>query len=79
MIELHGTLNAEGFMTNTQTTKEVLSRKEAAEYLGVCKTTLDRLGIPKTQIRRRVLYRREILDKWLSQNTKSAKGKGSPA
>ncbi|MCL1955243.1 MAG: helix-turn-helix domain-containing protein [Spirochaetes bacterium] len=56
-------------MTNTQSTKEVLSRKEAAAYLGVCKTTLDRLSIPKTQIRRRVLYRKEIIDKWLSQHT----------
>jgi excisionase family DNA binding protein len=50
-------------------TKEILSRKEAAEYLGVCKTTLDRLNIAKTQIRRRVLYRKEVLDKWLTQHT----------
>jgi len=50
-------------------TKEILSRKEAAEYLGVCRTTLDRLNIAKTQIRRRVLYRKEVLDKWLAQHT----------
>ena len=56
-------------MANIQSTKEVLSRKEAAIYLGVCKTTLDRQSIPKTQIGRRVLYRKEILDKWLSQHT----------
>ena len=55
--------------TTIQSGKEVFSRKEAAEYLGVCKTTLDRLGISKTQVRRRVLYRKEILDKWLSQQT----------
>ena len=60
----------------TQTTKEVMSRKEASLYLGVGKSTLDRLGIPKTQIRRRVLYRKEVLDKWLSQNTH---GKGARA
>ena len=60
-------------VTNTnQPEKIVMSRREAAEYLGVCKTTLDRLSIPKTQIRRRVLYRKEILDKWLSQNTEKA-------
>ena len=53
-------------MATTQPTKEVLSRREAAEYLGVCKTTLDRLNIAKTQIRRRVLYRKEVLDKWLA-------------
>jgi len=52
-----------------QPTKTVLSRKEAAAYLGVCKTTLDRLNIAKTQIRRRVLYRKEVLDKWLMQHT----------
>jgi hypothetical protein len=55
------------------TNKEVLSRKETAEYLGVCKTTLDRLAIPRTQIRRRVLYRRAILDQWLAKQTKGAK------
>ena len=55
--------------TTNQSAKMVMSRREAAEYLGICKTTLDRLNIAKTQIRRRVLYRREILDKWLSQHT----------
>jgi len=59
--------------TTTQSTKEVMSRREAALYLGICKTTLDRLNIARTQIRRRVLYRKEILDKWLSQNTSGAK------
>jgi hypothetical protein len=59
--------------TQSQPTKEVMSRKAAAEYIGVCKTTLDRLGISKTRIRRRVLYRKEILDKWLAKQTKEAK------
>ena len=57
--------------STVKSVKEVLSRKEAAGYLGICKTTLDRLNIPKTKIRRRVLYRREILAKWLSQHTES--------
>ena len=57
-------------MTVTQT-KEILSRKEAAEFLGVCKTTLDRLNIPRTQIRRRVFYRREVLNKWLVKQTEA--------
>ena len=56
-----------------QPTKEILSRKEAALYLGICKTTLDRLNIARTQIRRRVLYRKEILDKWLAKQTEEAK------
>jgi excisionase family DNA binding protein len=54
-------------------TKEVLSRAEAAAYLGICKTTLDRLDIPKTQIRRRVLFRKETLDKWLTKQTERIK------
>jgi hypothetical protein len=49
--------------------KDVMSRAQAAAYIGIGKSTLDKLNIPKTQIRRRVLYRREILDKWLSQHT----------
>lgn len=54
----------------TQPVKDVMSRTEAAQYLGVCKTTLDRLNIAKTQIRRRLLYRKEVLDQWLKVNTK---------
>ena len=51
---------------NVKTQKELMSRAEAASYLRICKTTLDRLSIPKTQIRRRVLYRRSTLDTWLT-------------
>jgi len=60
--------------TTNQPTKEVMSRAEAAEYLRIGKSTLDRLNIPKIQIRRRVLYRRETVEKWLlSQQNKGAK------
>jgi excisionase family DNA binding protein len=59
--------------TTTQTSKEVMSRTEAAAYLRIGKSTLDKLDIPKTQIRRRVLYRKEILDKWLAQKTKGTR------
>lgn len=55
--------------TTTQTSKEVMSRKEAAAYLCIGKSTLDKLNIPKIQIRRRVLFKKEVIDKWLSQNT----------
>jgi hypothetical protein len=51
----------------TQPTNEVLSRKEAAQFLGICLTTLDRLEIPRTQIRKRVLYRRSTLELWLER------------
>jgi len=49
--------------------KEVMSRAEAAAYIGIGKSTLDRLDIPKIQIRRRVLFKKEAIDKWLAQNT----------
>jgi excisionase family DNA binding protein len=61
----------------TVTQKEVLSRKEAAAYIGVCKSTLDRLNIPKIQIRRRVLFKRESIDEWLV--AQQAKGEGTKA
>ena len=66
-------------MPDTQTTKTVMSRKEAASYIGIGESTLDKLDIPRTQVRRRVFYKKEVIDKWLSQQTKNKKGKGSPA
>jgi len=65
--------------TTNQTTKTVMSRAEAAAYIGIGRSTLDKLDIPRTQVRRRVLYQRDVLDRWLSQQTKNKKGKGSPA
>ena len=47
----------------------ILSRKQAANFLGVCKTTLDRMEIPRAKIRRRVLYRQSVLMQWLEENT----------
>jgi len=55
---------------NSTLQESVLSRKEAANFLGVCLTTLDKMRIPKTQIRRRVLYRQSVLIQWLEKNTK---------
>ena len=46
-------------------TSDVLSRKQAAEYLTINKGTLDKLGIPKIQIRRRVVYKKTDIDAWL--------------
>jgi predicted DNA-binding transcriptional regulator AlpA len=50
---------------------ELLDRKEAAGYLRICKTTLDNLAISRIKIRRRVLYRKSELDKWIDQNTQT--------
>ena len=63
----------------TAQVKSVMSRAETAAYIGIGKSTLDKLDIPRTQIRRRILYKQEVVDKWLSQNTKETRAKGSPA
>ena len=48
---------------------DLLDRKTAAAYLHICPTTLSRLDIPKTKIRRRVLYRQTVLEAWVQKNT----------
>jgi len=48
---------------------ELLTRKEAAMYLRICKTTLDKLKIPRIKIRHRVVYRKQELNQWLANNT----------
>ena len=53
---------------------DILSRREAAVFLGVCLTTLDRLDIPRTRIRHRVMYKREALNRWVDDHTEKAKG-----
>jgi len=47
----------------------LLNRSEAAKFLGVSLNTLVSLGIPRTLIRKRVLYRRDILEKWAKEKT----------
>jgi hypothetical protein len=54
-------------------TPDILSRREAAAFLGVCRATLDRLDIPKTRIRHRVMYKRVVLTKWIDDHTESGK------
>ena len=59
----------------TQSTKEVMSRREVAAYIGIGLTTLDRLNIPRMKIRKRVLFKKDAVDKWLlSQQTKTTAG-----
>jgi hypothetical protein len=52
----------------------LLNRSEAAKFLGIGLNTLGVLNIQKTRIRRRVLYRRDILEKWVKENTEKRKG-----
>ncbi|MDR1838247.1 MAG: helix-turn-helix domain-containing protein [Treponema sp.] len=54
-------------------TPEILSRREAAAYLGICKATLDRLGIPRTKIGKRIMYKLDVLKKWVDDHTESKK------
>ena len=53
----------------------VLNRRQAAEFLKIGISTLGKLDIPKTLIRRRILYRRDILEKWLKENTEKGEVK----
>jgi len=50
-------------------TPDVLSRREAAALLGICLTTLDLLDIPRTRVRHRVMYKRNVISKWLDEHT----------
>jgi hypothetical protein len=63
----------DGYMSENRNLRDIdpflLSRSEAARFLGVGLNTLALLNIPKTQIRRRVLYRKDILEKWAKDNT----------
>jgi excisionase family DNA binding protein len=54
-----------------QPKEAVLSRQEAAQYLHVCLTTFDKLDIPRVKVRRKVLFRLESLEKWLTDHEKT--------
>ena len=54
-------------------TAEILSRREAAAYLGICLTSLDQLDIPRTKVGCRVMYKREVICKWVDDHTEKAK------
>jgi hypothetical protein len=64
-------------MNITTANIEIMSRKQAAAFLGICLTTLDRLDIPRTKIWHRVMYRRDVLELWTIHQTE--KGKGAKA
>jgi excisionase family DNA binding protein len=64
-------------MNATQTTSDVLTRAAAAEYLHICKTTLDRQAdIPRVRIGKRVLFKKTALDKWLDQKAAGGRRHG---
>jgi len=54
---------------------DILTRPQAAAFIGVCQNTFDKLDIPRTKVRSRVFYKREVLLLWLDQQTEKGKGK----
>lgn len=52
-----------------------MSTKDAAEYLGIAPSTLEvwrctgRYNLPFEKIGRKVVYRREVLDRWRAERT----------
>jgi excisionase family DNA binding protein len=58
---------------NDPSREAVLTRREAADYLRVSLSCFDRLGVPRIKVRRKMLFRRETLDRWLAENEAAAK------
>jgi hypothetical protein len=56
-------------MKENQKQSDVLTRRQAAEYLSIARGTLDKLDIPFVQIRRRVVYRIADIDRRLETHT----------
>ena len=56
-----------------ETNTDILSRKQAAAFLGICRNTLDGLDIPRTKIGRRVMFKRDVLNKWIDEHTEKTR------
>ncbi|MEA1950376.1 MAG: helix-turn-helix domain-containing protein [Planctomycetota bacterium] len=62
-------------MSTAITSAGLMTREQAAEYLGIQMQTLavwaltGRYGLPMVKVGRAVLYRRSDLDKWLESRT----------
>ena len=54
---------------------DILTRPQAAAFIGVCQNTFDKLDIPRTKVRRRVFFKREMLLLYLDQQTEKSRGK----
>ena len=52
----------------------LMTRKEVGEYLKICVSSVDSLGIPNFKIRRSVRYRKSDVDDWLSKNSRRENG-----
>jgi predicted DNA-binding transcriptional regulator AlpA len=60
-------------MKNQSIISEVLTRKQVAEQLHLCQVTADRLDIPRIQVGRRVLFRKQDIERWLENHTQNRK------
>jgi hypothetical protein len=60
-------------MENFHTKNEILNAKEVRELLRISKGTLNKLPIPKISIRRRVLYKKSDIIKFITENTNEVK------
>ena len=62
-------------MSSVIASDRLLTREQAAEYLGLCVQTLavwaitSRYGLPMVKVGRSVRYRQSDLDKWLKSRT----------
>ena len=50
-----------------------MSRRETAAYLGICLTSLDHLDIPRTKVGHRVMFKRDVLNRWIDEHTEKAR------
>jgi hypothetical protein len=58
--------------------KQVFSRRETAAYLGIHMNTLDKTDIPRIYMGGRVLFRKKVLDKYLTDLESAPKPRGRP-
>lgn len=53
---------------------DLMTRKQAAAYLQICTTVLDRSNIPHIKFGRLVRYKKADIDKWLEEKAVKAGG-----
>ena len=70
--ELWARLRSEIDEARSETLPALLSRKDAAGYLGISSRMLDSLGIPRVEISDRCIrYRREDLDRFAQERIRA--------
>jgi hypothetical protein len=62
---------------SSNTDGAVMTRVETAEFLRICKASLDKLPIPKIKAGRRILYRKAAVEAWLAKQEGTGHGQRS--